>query len=166
MWLGATGERIKWGLAYSKLWDAEKKEFMESSDVDCLYANYLKTANNPEKYIVRIQMIKEFLICSTRSSDGIMAKFDFDDPNQCTMCYGFNPFKEEPVEGEELEGDEAPSKDEEDEEQDVSDDADDADAETPKGSQTKSCTDVKYEEKVLTAICKNMKGEDVNTSLK
>lgn len=56
-------------------------------------------------------------MCSTRSSDATSAKFDFDDPEQCQICFGFNPFKEEPIEGEELEGDKEPSADSEDEEE-------------------------------------------------
>lgn len=66
-------------------------------------------------YIVRIGPIKQFFLCSTRSSDGTHAKFDFDDPAQCQICFGINPFKEEPIEGEQLIGDEEPSKDSEDE---------------------------------------------------
>lgn len=55
-------------------------------------------------------------MCSTRSSDGTHPKFDFDDPDQCQICFGFNPFIEEPIEGEELVNDEEPSADSEDEE--------------------------------------------------
>lgn len=116
MWLGGTGERIKMGLSYTRNWDDNKKEFMGATDVKCEYANYIKTSEDKDKYIVKIDEIKDFFLCSTRSSDGIASKFDFDDPNQCEVCMPFNPFKEEAVKGAELENDSEPGKDEEDEE--------------------------------------------------
>jgi len=30
MFIGASGERIKWGLAYTKPWDSDKKTFINS----------------------------------------------------------------------------------------------------------------------------------------
>jgi len=78
----------------------------------------VKTAQDQDKYIVRISMINSFFLCTTRSSDGTHPKFDFEDPEQCQICAGYNPFIEEPIPGEELENDKEPSKDSEDEEKD------------------------------------------------
>lgn len=61
---------------------------------------------------------ESFFFCKTRSSDSTHAKFDFNDPEQCSICPGFNPFKEEPIEGEELANDDEPDGDNSDEEKD------------------------------------------------
>jgi len=80
--------------------------------------------------MVRIAMINSFFVCSTRSSDGTHPKFDFEDPEQCTPCEGFNPFAEEPIPGEELENDSEPSADSEDEEKDDEQDKDNSNGDT------------------------------------
>jgi len=36
VWMGAPGERMKWGLVYTKPWNDEKKSFIESADTKCL----------------------------------------------------------------------------------------------------------------------------------
>lgn len=68
--------------------------------------------------MVRIKSNKNFYVCSTKSGEGTNAKFDYTDPEQCQICVGFNPFVQEGIEGEQLENDNEPSKDEEDEEPD------------------------------------------------
>lgn len=114
MWIQAPGERIKRGLAYTKVWSSDEKKFIDSSDVRCEGANYIKTSKDAEKNIVRIEPIEQFFLCSTRSSDGTVAKFDFDDPSQCEICQGFNPFADQPIKGEENANDPEPKKDTED----------------------------------------------------
>lgn len=117
--MAAPGERMKWGLVYTKPWNDEKKAFIESADTKCIQANYIKSVQNPDRYIVRVANIDSFFICLTRSGDGTHAKFDFEDTTQCDSCEPFNPFIEETIEGEELENDsERLSKSLEDEVQD------------------------------------------------
>jgi len=109
-------------------------------------------------------------LCKTRSSDSTHAKFDFEDPDQCEICQNFNPFNEEPVEGEEQTNDDEASEDSEDEEVDtvakpVDPNAAAAADETPIGSYVDSCDTAEYKDGVLSTTCKNMGGQSVKTSL-
>lgn len=118
LFMASANDRIKWGLVYTKPFDDDKNEFITSGDTQCEYANYIKSAQDPDKYIVRIKTNKNFFVCTTRSGEGTNAKFDFNDPDQCDVCVGFNIFQEESVQGEELANDNEPSRDDEDEEKD------------------------------------------------